>query len=237
MSGGHFDQRFADQRFAIYFVPAADSALYRFGASVLGYDCYSGKDIDFISGANGGWRDKVKAARGYGFHATLKPPFRLRAGVEQADLEAALDRFAASRSPIEAGGLAVRAIGAFIALTLATSCPAVNELAADCVSFFDSVRAPMDEKERARRLTPNLTVRQRAHLDRWGYPYVFEDFRFHMTLSGPLDEADRDRALAWLRESFAAVDQAQHLTIDRLVIARQAGASFIIVRDVRLHKS
>jgi Protein of unknown function (DUF1045) len=232
MSGGH-----SDQRFAIYFVPAADSALYRFGASVLGYDCYGGRDVDFLAGADAGWRDKVQAARVYGFHATLKPPFRLRAGVERTDVEAALGRFAASRTAIAAGRLEVRAVGAFIALALAAPPPAVNELAADCVSIFDSARAPMDERERARRLTPNLTVRQKAHLDRWGYPYVFEDFRFHMTLSGPLDEADRDRALAWLREKFAAVEGAQHLAIDRLVIARQADASFVIIRDVRLHKS
>jgi hypothetical protein len=232
MSGGHFDQRFA-----IYFVPAADSALYQFGASVLGYDFYSGKDVDLMAGAEAGWRAKVEAARVYGFHATLKPPFRLSADVEQADLEAAFDQFAASRSPIEAGRLEVRTIGAFIALTLTAPCPAVNELAADCVSFFDSYRAPTDEKERARRLVPSLTARQRSHLDRWGYPYVFEDFRFHMTLSGPLAETARDRALVWLRERFAAVDQAQHLTIDRLVIARQAGAFFVVARHAHLHNS
>jgi hypothetical protein len=232
MSGGHFDQRFA-----IYFVPAADSTLYRFGASVLGYDCYSGKDMEFIIGAEAGWRGKVEAARAYGFHATLKPPFRLRADVELADLEAAFDQFAASRSPIEAGRLEVRAIGAFIALTLSLPCPAVDLLAADCVRSFDSYRAPMGGQERARRLTPNLTARQRSHAERWGYPYVFDDFRFHMTLSGPLAEADRDRALGWLRERFAAVDQTQHLTIDRLVIARQAGASFVVVRHAHLHNS
>lgn len=232
MNGGE-----ADQRYAIYFVPAADSALYRFGASVLGYDCYSGQDVEFIAGAEAGWRDKVQAARLYGFHATLKPPFRLRDGIEQADVESALDQFAAARSPIEAGQLEVRAIGAFIALTFASPCPAVDELAADCVRSFDPYRAPLGEQERARRLKPGLTVRQESHLDRWGYPYVFEDFRFHMTLSGPLPNADRDRALAWLRERVAAIKEVRQLTIDRLVIARQARASFIIIRDVRLHKS
>ena len=237
MNRGQFDQSFADQRFAIYFVPAADSDLYRFGASVLGYDCYSGKDTDLIAGAEAGWRDKVEAARVYGFHATLKPPFKLRAGINQAEIEAALDEFAGPRAAIKAGRLEVRAIGAFIALTLAEPCSAVDELAADCVRFFDTYRAPMNEQERIRRLTPGLTARQRSHVERWGYPYVFEDFRFHMTLSGPLAKADRDRALDWLRETFAANNDAQHLAIDRLVIARQAGASFVIIRDVRLHKS
>lgn len=226
-----------DERFAIYFVPTAESALYRFGASVLGYDCYSGKDVEFISGAEAGWRDKVEAARVYGFHATLKPPFRLRAGIAQADVESALDQFSAARHPIDAGQLEVRAIGAFIALTLANPCPALDDLAADCVRSFDPCRAPMGEQERARRLKPSLTARQISHLDRWGYPYVCEDFSFHMTLSGPLEEADRHRTLAWLREAFAAIQEAQRLTIDRLVIARQGGASFVVARDVRLHRS
>lgn len=237
MNGGHFDQRFADRRFAIYFVPAADSALYRFGASVLGYDCYRGENIDFIAGADAGWCDKVAAARIYGFHATLKPPFRLRPGVELADVETAFDQFAKSRAPIEVGRLDVRAIGTFIALTLAAPCLAVGELAADCVRYFDTYRAPLSAQERSRRLTPWLTARQRSHLDRWGYPYVFEDFRFHMTLTGHLAEADRDRALGRLRERFATVDAAQDLTIDRLVVVRQTGASFVIIRDVRLHGS
>lgn len=237
MNGGQFDESFVDPRFAIYFVPAPDSALYRFGASVLGYDCHSGEDIGFMAGADAGWRDKVQAARVYGFHATLKPPFRLCSGAKQADLEAALDQFAASRAPIEAGRLEVRAIGSFIALTLIALCPTVDALAVDCVQFFDTYRAPMDERERKRRLTPSLTERQKSHVERWGYPHVFEDFRFHMTLSGPLDEADRNRALGWLRQRFAAIDAAHRLTIDRLVIARQTDAAFVIIRDVRLHKS
>ncbi len=229
MSGGH-----SDERFAVYFVPAADSALYRFGASVLGYDCHSGRDVDFLAGADAGWRDKAQAARVYGFHATLKPPFRLRPGTEPADVEAALDEFAASRLAINAGRLEVRSIGAFIALTLETPPPAVDELAADCVRSFDSFRAPMGKAERARRLKSSLTPRQRSNLDRWGYPYVFEEFRFHMTLSGPLPDAERAHALGWLRERFAEVDEARHLTIDRLVIARQADASFAVIRQALL---
>jgi hypothetical protein len=29
-----------------------------------------------------------------------------------------------------------------------------------------------------------LNQSQVANLDRWGYPYLFADFRFHMTLTG-----------------------------------------------------
>src|SRR5262249_49521341 len=34
-----------EPRYALYFVPPADSALYRFGAGFLGYDCYTGERL------------------------------------------------------------------------------------------------------------------------------------------------------------------------------------------------
>ena len=37
-----------------------------------------------------------------------------------------------------------------------------------------------------------LTDRQEALLTQWGYPYVMEEFRFHITLTGALDPAHLD---------------------------------------------
>lgn len=214
-------------RYAIYFVPAAETALYRFGSAVLGYDAYTGDDVPFPATAAPDWPDRIREPRVYGFHATLKPPFRLADGASFAELATAFDAFAKSQSAIDVGPLQVRAIGAFIALMPVAPCPALDALAAACVRHFDCFRAPMNGQERERRLAASLTQRQTHNLERWGYPYVFDDFRFHMTLTGPLADDARARALQWLTAEFAghfaSHADARRLVVDRLVIARQDG--------------
>ena len=73
------------------------------------------------------------------------------------------------------------------------------------------------------------------HLDRWGYPYVFEDFRFHMTLTGSLPAERRTELLDVLQKRFAALD-LQSASIDRLALLRQSDATsnFTIVSDWQL---
>lgn len=223
-------------RYAIYFVPGAETALHRFGSSVLGYDCHTGHEVPLLDGAEAGWPERVREPRVYGFHATLKAPFRLADGLEEADLASALDAFAAGRLAVPLGELAVREIGSFIALVPKAACPLLEQLAQACVREFDSFRAPMSEPERKRRLAAHLSARQIAHLDRWGYPYVFEDFRFHMTLTGSLAAAERQRALQFLCDKFEQLPEARSLTIDRLVVARQmhGGAPFQVIRQASL---
>ena len=74
-------------------------------------------------------------------------------------------------------------IGGFVAIVPATPSPGLDELAADCVTGFERFRLPMTAQERSRRLAAGLSQHQTANLERWGYPYVFEEFRFHMTLT------------------------------------------------------
>jgi len=227
-------------RYAIYFVPRAETALYRFGASVLGYDCYTGADVPPPAGSEAfAWPEVVREPRVYGFHATLKAPFRLAEGVSEADLVQAFLRQAADLAPVIAGDLVAREIGAFIALVPKTQRAALNRLAETCVQAFDRFRAPMTEAERARRLASNLSAQQIEHLDRWGYPYVFEEFRFHMTLTGPLELSERARAFAFLCEQFEQVPAARALIIDQIVIARQTAANspFMVLRAAALGQS
>ena len=40
-------------------------------------------------------------------------------------------------------------------------------------------------------------------MQRWGYPYVMEEFRFHLTLTGRLDEATAERVETALRPVMA----------------------------------
>ena len=170
--------------------PAPGSDLDRFGAQLLGYDAFSGQEQPFPDGivtqSAPDWRDLSRDPRKYGFHATLKAPMTLASGTDEAGLVAACEAFADAPRPIPVIKPVVDSISGFIALVPGEPSAELERLAAECVSEFDSFRAPLTPEDRARRNPAALTPRQCEHLDRWGYPYVMEDFRFHMTLTGRL---------------------------------------------------
>ncbi|WP_158671735.1 DUF1045 domain-containing protein, partial [Bradyrhizobium guangdongense] len=181
-------------RYAIYFAAGADSALSRFGAELLGYDAYTGDEVPFPREAlqiAPDWRDITADPRKYGFHATLKAPMALASGRTEAGLVAACATFAGQPRTIPVIRPVVDTIGGFIAVIPAEPVDALQQFAADCVREFDSFRASLTAEDRARRKPEKLDERQRDYLDRWGYPYVMEEFRFHMTLTGRLDAERR----------------------------------------------
>jgi putative phosphonate metabolism protein len=225
-------------RYAIYFVPAPGSDLDRFGAGLLGYDAFDGTELPFpdrITQAVPDWRDLTKDPRTYGFHATLKAPFALAPGCGEAELIAACKTFASTARPIPVITPAVEAISGFIAVVPAKTSDELNRLAAECVRDFDCFRAPLSAEDRARRNPSALTLAQINHLDRWGYPYVMDDFRFHMTLTGRVPAERRDPLVVLLRERFAALD-LRILAIDRIAVFRQddAGSRFRVLAHFEL---
>jgi putative phosphonate metabolism protein len=222
-------------RYAIYFAAGSDSALSRFGAELLGYDAYGGDELPFPQDAlhvAPDWRDISADPRKYGFHATLKAPMTLAPDRTEAELIAACAEFAAKARPVPVIRPVVDAISGFIAVIPAEPVDALRELAADCVRDFDAFRAGLTAEDRARRRPEKLSERQRDYLDRWGYPYVMEEFRFHMTLTGRLDAERRGPILAMLRDRFAGLKR-DTLTIDRIALFRQdnATARFRIVGE------
>ena len=102
----------------------------------------------------------------YGFHATLKAPFRLRGASEQ-DLLTAFDAFAERHRTVPVGPLEVACIGGFVVLRPAQPSAELEELAAACVVDFDVFRAPLSQSERERRLSGGLNARQLASMQRW----------------------------------------------------------------------
>ena len=119
-------------------------------------------------------------------HATLKAPTALADGSNEAALLDACAAFAGRARRIPVIEPVVDAISGFIAVIPASRSDDLQQLAADCVTAFDPFRAPLTAEDRARRKPERLTARQCDYLDRWGYPYVFDMFRFHMTLTGVL---------------------------------------------------
>jgi putative phosphonate metabolism protein len=213
-------------RYAIYFAPASGSELDRFGAQLLGYDAFSGAELPFPDGVAQlapDWRDLTEDPRKYGFHATLKAPLALAAGKTEAELLAACETFAGTPRVIPVIRPVVDAISGFIAIVPASPSVELNQLAAECVSRFDGFRAPLAPEDRARRNPAGLTPRQREQLGRWGYPYVMEDFRFHMTLTGRLPAERHAPILAMLQQRFAALEISM-VAVDRFALFRQDGA-------------
>jgi len=225
-------------RYAIYFAPDADRALTRFGAETLGYDAYSGHDIDHtdnLIAEFADWAEITRDPRKYGFHGTLKAPFTLAPDKSEAELLDAMDDFAAEPREIPFIAPVVRTISGFTAIVPREDDDDLQLLAEACVRDFEPFRAPMSVDDRARRKPEALTPRQVEHLDDWGYPYVFEDFRFHMTLTGRLPEERGAEVLATLQHHFSELD-LEELPIDSIALFKQdsATARFRIIKHVAL---
>jgi putative phosphonate metabolism protein len=235
-------------RYAIYYASAHHSDLDRFGAGHLGYDAWTGEDVPFpdsVVKAAPDWREITQDPRKYGFHATLKAPMALADGKSEAELLAACAAFAETPRSVPVIKPVVQSISGFIAVVPGEPSLELEKLAADCVSAFDGFRALLTPEDRARRNPAKLTPRQRDYLDRWGYPYVMEEFRFHMTLTGRLDAGRREPILAMLQDRFASLGIAslgiaslgierlgiERLAIDRLALFRQndSAARFRII--------
>lgn len=133
--------------------------------------------------------DITETPRKYGFHGTVKPPFRLAKGRTEAGLRSALADFAANTAPVALEGLELAQLGRFLALVPEGPTDALSALASETVRQFDGFRAPLNEVELARRRQSGLTPRQETLLQEWGYPYVMEEFRFHLTLTGKMPKA------------------------------------------------
>ncbi|MBY0362054.1 MAG: DUF1045 domain-containing protein [Phreatobacter sp.] len=213
-------------RYALYAAPAPETPLWRFGSSVIGYDAAAAVDRPFPDGAPfdvPDWPAMTEDPRRYGFHGTLKAPFALADGASEADLIEAAMLFAERRQAFTVPQLKVALLGAFVALVPDGEAEALDALAADCVRDFDAFRAPLTEADRARRLRSPLSDRQIAQLEAWGYPYVFADFRFHMTLTGRLEDARRGPVAAALVEHYRII--AAPLAVDALCLFRQRDRS------------
>lgn len=209
------------RRYAIYVVP--DGAFHAAGAAWLGWDIAAGRAVPHPEVA--GLPDPVEALtatpRKYGFHGTIKPPFRLTRGTDAVGLGAALTAFCAARPAVRVPRIALRRQGRFLALVPEAPVAPLNDLAAAAVAAFEPFRAPLTEAELARRRKSRLTARQEGLLQRWGYPYVMEEFRFHMTLTGALDTASLEAAGDALGSHFAPFI-GRPFDIDTLALAGEA---------------
>ena len=176
-------------RLALYWAPEESDALHARASAWLGRDAATGAALSQPALGGLDIAELTADPRGYGLHATLKPPFRTAHGYAAArEATAAL---AARIAPFDLPPLAVFDLDGFLALRETAPCPALHAFADACVEGLDAQRAPLTEAEVARRRPERLSPMQREHLTRWGYPYVFEEWRFHVTLTRRLKPEEK----------------------------------------------
>lgn len=210
-------------RYAIYFAPPPGSELEAFGRRIVGRDHITGDEVeplDIAELSRDELRRITKSARHYGFHATLKAPFVLRDDRSQDELHRALENFAAERTAFETPPLQISALSRWIAFTLSDRADEMDQLAADCVRSFEKFRAPLSEADIERRRQSGLTPKQDERLLAFGYPHIFDDFHFHMTLAGPLEEAERETVVGMLRREAGSLDGTP-LYVDAIALYQQ----------------
>ena len=186
-------------RYAVYYTPP-EGAFSEFGAAWLGWDAARGAAVAHPDMAGLPVAEITETPRKYGLHATMKPPFRLAEGQDEAGLRDAFARFCAQARPVMLDGLTVTALGRFLALMPEGDTTALNALAVRTVRAFEPFRAPLSEAELARRRAGGLRPDEEARLLDWGYPHVMEGFRFHITLTGKRPKSE----LPALRDILAA---------------------------------
>lgn len=209
--------------------------MWRAGCQWLGRDAATGECLTqaAIDGIGKEQLETLTAEpRRYGWHATLKPPFRLREGVDLKDVDAAVQTLAGQFRTGLVPPLRVALMGNFLALRPQGEPVAANALAAACVEALQPLGQPLSAEELQRRRRVPLTPQQDALLERWGYPWVFEEFRFHCSLTGPLDALDMGAREALMQAARSAFDQLPSEPIDSIAvfIEPSPGADFQLHR-------
>ena len=208
-------------RYAIYFAPAPGSPWWEFGTHWLGRDeCL---DLSLTQPALAQITPAelfaaTEQPRRYGFHATLKAPFALSGGHTQDDLMTRMHALAATLKPVALGPMQAAMLGDFVALLPVKVPDELMALASTCVTGLDDLRAPLSGTDLLRRRAEHFDAREQALLAQYGYPYVLERYRLHLTLSGPVAPSMAERILQAAASQVAELNKKALLVLDRLCL-------------------
>jgi len=204
------------KRYAIYFTPPP-GGFSQLATAWLGWELAQVCAVPHPDIAGVDVAALTERPRKYGLHATIKAPFILADSTTEQELTDALAAFCVGRPTVTLDGLGLTQIGRFLALTPAGETSALNGLASAAVQSLDPFRAPLSEAEFNRKDRPNMSDRQRELLRQWGYPHVKEFFRFHITLTGPVPDAEmmrvRQAIEAYLMPAIPAPFDIDSLTL------------------------
>ncbi len=218
-------------RFALYLVP--EGPVGGFGETWLAWDIVRGMARPAPGDAPEAWESITAEPRRYGFHATVKPPFRLAEGQDAAGLMRAVAELCAGVAAFELSGLRLASLGGFVALVPEGEAGELDRFAARVVAELDGFRRPAGAEEIARRRAAGLSGRQEAFLQRWGYPYVMEEFQAHFTLTGRLG-AKRDSVMAYLEARLEGVPLRPFRVESLCLVGEQAAGGFRLIHRYAL---
>ncbi len=226
-------------RVAVYFAPRLESVWWQAGSRWLGRCAATGMQFEppVLPGVPA---DALRAwtaePRRYGFHATLKPPFRLENGLGLDDLRQALERLGRDIAPFTLPPLRVATLGDFLALRPEGDKRQADALAARCVTALQPLAAPLSDDELARRRRQSLTPEQDDLLRRWGYPWVLQQYRFHLSLTGGLKACSAAQRTALVHAAEALFHPLPDCRIDSMAVfvEPRPGDDFVLTDRVEL---
>ncbi|MBY4609701.1 DUF1045 domain-containing protein [Rhizobium sp. 9T] len=195
-------------RYAICFTPPASDPLSLVAANWLGRNVFSGDMLEPPAVRGLGIHEiafHTAVPRRYGFHGVLKAPFHLSGDMSESQLLRDLMRFAGTFAPFQISRLEIARLGSFYSLMPSAPCEQIQYLASAIVQEFDRYRAPLSEADIERSDPDGLSAAQFANLHRWGNPYVMDEFRFHMPVTGSINAVDMPRVEQALRTIFMPV--------------------------------
>lgn len=202
------------ERYAIYWMPSSSSLLDEFARRWFGGADSFDLEPDLAARA-------VMTPKRYGFHATVKAPFRPVPGISPQEMNAELERFCARRRRIVTSPLALERFQHYLALCPSGRRAELEWLASECVVHFDRFRAPLNGEDHERR-KGTLSSREAAHFKQFGYPYIFDLFYFHISLAGPLDSRELDNVSAALRPRLGTM-ASEDFILDELCLCGDPG--------------
>lgn len=242
MTNNHATAPTAAHRYAVYFAPHPGTLAWLAGSHWLGRCAALLRplpQLDIHGVAKEELERLTAAPRRYGWHATLKAPFALAPGVDWLTLQHAVQTLADSLRPFSMPPLQVQRIDDFLALVPTRSHPANAEIqaaAAACVKQLQPLAAPLSAADLARRRAAGLTPRQDELLQQWGYPFVLEEFRFHMSLTGSLagEREDTVELVLDAAEQFFADLPPLRFNSLALFAEPAPGADFVLLDHLEL---
>jgi hypothetical protein len=206
------------ERYAIFYTPTGPLA--DFGAQWLGWDSAHGRPVVQPEIAGIDVPTITQTARKYGLHGTLKAPFKLAEGCDLAQLQDVATTFATGQPAFEIGALTLRHDSGFVALRPRSQQIGLRDFAAVAVKAFDGFRAALTDVDIARRREANLTARQDQQMLDWGYPFIFDDFHFHLTLSGLMEAGEAAQVIDALSPRLESIVQTPFV-IDGITLMGQ----------------
>lgn len=223
------------KRFAVYYAPRQGEFAAR-TAAWLGWNPETGREVaqPDLPGLPCPAAELTRDPRKYGFHGTLRAPFRLGEGISPGDARATVEALAEGLAPVTCDGLRIKDLHGFLALVPQGCDEALRALAAAVVEGTDHLRAPLTQAEIARRKPDRLSPRQRELLHRWGYPHVMEEFQFHLTLTDKLADDQRPPVIAALQEHLSPVLPHPFVIEDLCLFGEDGDGRFHLLHRVPL---